>query len=207
VAPSSPPASAAETPSEPVPASVEPVAQTSVPMPTTEAVATPPTSTMPPTAVQAPLSQNAHSGTQPSVYAPVPPKAAEPAAPVTDAVAAASTITPKPAPVPQTKTETKPKSVAQTGERFSASNAPQYVVQIVTLGSAKAVSTFIKTHGLEDCHSFRQQRDGKELFSLTCGLYPNREAALAAQNQLPSSVSVAKPYPRQIADIRKVMLP
>jgi septal ring-binding cell division protein DamX len=208
VAPSSPPASEAETPSEPVPASVEAVAQTSVPTSTAEAVATPPTSTMPPPAVQTPLPQNAHSGTQPSVYAPVPLKAAEPAAPVTDAVAAASTIAPSPKPTaPQAKAETKAKPLAQTGERFSTSNSSQYVVQIITLGSAKAVSAFIKTHHLEDCHSFRQQRDGKELFSLTCGLYPNREAALAAQNQLPSSVSVAKPYPRQIADIRKVMLP
>jgi septal ring-binding cell division protein DamX len=107
----------------------------------------------------------------------------------------------------QAKAESKAKAVTQTGERFSANNASQYVVQIVTLGSAKAVSTFIKTHDLKDCHSFRQQRDGKELFSLTCGLYPSREAALAAQSSLPSTVSAAKPYPRQIADIRKVMLP
>jgi len=80
-------------------------------------------------------------------------------------------------------------------------------VQIVTLGSAKAVNNYIKTHGLENCQSFRQQRDGKELFSLTCGIYPNRESALTALSKLPSAVNAAKPYPRQIADIRKVMLP
>lgn len=206
VALSLPPESESETPSEPVPGSVEPGTQATESMPTTEAVTTPPTTTLQPPVAQAPLVQNALPSTQPSVYAPLPPKAAEPAA-VTETVTAASTITPKPTPAPETKTETKAKPLAQKGERFSASNASQYVVQIVTLGSAKAVNTFIKTHRLEDCHSFRQQRDGKELFSLTCGLYPSREAALAAQSQLPSAVSAAKPYPRQIADIRKVMLP
>jgi DamX protein len=181
---------------------VEPIAQSATP--TTETATTP---ALPP-AAPAPV---ASSNTQPSVYAPVPSKAVEPA-PVTKVIAA-STVAPKPSPTVQAKAEskakpeTKVKAVTQTGERFSANDASQYVVQIVTLGSAKAVSTFIKTHGLQDCHSFRQQRDGKELFSLTCGLYPSREAALAAQSQLPSAVSAAKPYPRQIADIRKVMLP
>lgn len=201
------PASAPETPSEPAPAAVEPVAQTAPPIPMPETVATPPASTMPSPAAHEPPAQTAQpSPTQPSVYAPAPAKAVEPA-PANDAVVAANTPPPKPTPAPPGKTEAKPKSVAQTGERFSASNASHYVVQIVTLGSAKAVNTFIKTHDLKDCHSFRQQRDGKELFSLTCGLYPSREAALAAQGQLPTDVNAAKPYPRQIADIRKVMLP
>jgi len=208
VAPASPP----ETPSEPspiaeiAPATVEPIAQSATPTPTTETVAAP---ALPP-AASAPIASNS---TQSNVHAPAPSKAAEPepkvveSAPTTDAVVAAKTPPPKPTPTPPSKTETKPKPVAQTGERFSDSHASQYVVQIVTLGSAKAVSTFIKTHNLKDCHSFRQQRDGNELFSLTCGLYPSREAALAAQSQLPSTITATKPYPRQIADIRRVMLP
>ncbi len=194
------------------PATVEPIAQSTTPTPTIEAPATP---ALPP----APPAQVPSNITQPSVYAPVqakaietppvPPKAVEPA-PATEVITeviTASAVAPKPSPTVPTKTESKAKPVAQTNERFSASHASKYAVQIVTLSSLKAVNAYIKTHGLQDCQSFRQQRDGKELFSLTCGLYPNREAALAAVSQLPSSINAAKPYPRQIADIRKVMLP
>lgn len=79
-------------------------------------------------------------------------------------------------------------------------------MQIISLGSAKAVDTYVKTHGLKDCQTFRQKRGDKVLYSLTCGLYPTREAALEAQDKLPGGVREVKPYPRQVADIRKVML-
>ncbi|OYY74465.1 MAG: hypothetical protein B7Y40_04850 [Gammaproteobacteria bacterium 28-57-27] len=203
-----------ETQSEPAPvaetspAAVEPVVQsTAAAMPVPEAAAiaqTAPTAPAPATSTTQP------NATQPSVYAPVPPKAVEAKLVEAPHVAKAETspaVVVKPVQATPVKAETKAKATTQSSERFAASNASQYVLQIITFGSTKAVNAYIKTHDLEDCQSFHQQRDGKELFSLTCGLYPNREAALAAQSKLPTGVSAAKPYPRQVADIRKVMLP
>ncbi|HES75489.1 MAG TPA: hypothetical protein ENO09_00625 [bacterium] len=192
---------APSTTSETVPApdaTVDSADQTTAAMPATEVVATP--------ALPAQPSTPKPGLTQPSVYFDAPPKVNE-AAPVVSAAPVQAVIKPAPTLEKEAKLATKAKATLPTSDRFSAENASQYVLQVVTLGSSKAANSFIKTHGLEDCQTFRQQRDGKELFSLTCGLYPSREAALAAQSKLPSSVKAAKPYPRQVADIRKVMLP
>jgi len=201
----------AQPSAEPAPASAEPIAQVTEPQAAPEAAPAPVVTATPPAQP---------NPTQPSVYAPVPvsapsnpPASATPPEPKPAAQAETPRITAvKPLQPPKTKesaldakakTETSPPQ----GERFAASNASSYVLQIVTLGSAKAVNNYIKTHGLQDCQTFRQQRDGKELFSLTCGLYPSRDAAIKAQQSLPASVLSTKPYPRQVADIRKVMLP
>ncbi|MDD2893302.1 MAG: hypothetical protein PHF20_05175 [Halothiobacillaceae bacterium] len=201
------------SPTEPAPGAeitttaVEPVAQVMPAATPTPEVATPPQNTPVPPTPPAPVTPSTPpSSTQPSVYAPVPVKPVE-AKPVAKAEPLPVAVTKPVQAAPVVKTESKAKATTPSSERFAASNASQYVLQIITLGSSKAVNAYIKTHALEDCQSFRQQRDGKELFSLTCGLYPNREAALAAQSKLPSSVNAAKPYPRQVADIRKVMLP
>lgn len=66
---------------------------------------------------------------------------------------------------------------------------------------------FIKQYGLKDCHSFRQVRDGQTLHTVTCGLYPNREAASQALAKLPEKARAAKPFPRKIDDIRRIMQP
>ena len=193
----------AQPSAEPAPASAEPIAQV------TEPQAAPATAPAPVVTTTPPAQPNP---TQPSVYAPVavsvpsnPPASAAPPEP--KPAAPTETTLAKPVHAPKAK-ETVPeaKASAALGERFAANNASSYVLQIVTLGSAKAVNNYIKTHGLQDCQTFRQQRDGKELFSLTCGLYPSRDAAIKAQQSLPASVLNTKPYPRQVADIRKVML-
>jgi hypothetical protein len=149
--------------------------------------------------------------TQPSIYAPVP-----------TAVLTEQAIPPAPNPVTATATKpakhessaspkheakNAPKPEAVGSDMYSSQNAEKYVVQIISLGSAKAVDAFIKTHGLHDCQHFTQKRGDNTLYSLTCGLYPSREAALTAVTKLPEKVRSAAPYPRQVADIRKVMLP
>lgn len=196
------PAPDTEVTSATVEQAVAQVTVAATPAPEVEVAVTPQSTPTPPAPV---IPTTQPSSTQPSVYAPVPVKAVE-AKPVAKTEPLPAVVA-KPVQATPVKTESKAKATTRTSERFAASNASQYVLQIITLGSAKAVNTYVKTHDLQDCQSFRQQRDGKELFSLTCGLYPNREAALAAQSKLPASVTAAKPYPRQVADIRKVMLP
>ncbi|MGD9889487.1 MAG: SPOR domain-containing protein [Halothiobacillaceae bacterium] len=193
----------AQPSAEPAPASTETIAQV------TEPQAAPATAPAPVVTETPPAQPNP---TQPSVYSPVavsvpsnPPATAAPPEPKP----AASTETTLAKPVHATKVkETAPETKSNTpkGERFAASNATNYVLQIITVGSAKAANDYVKTHGLKDCQTFRQQRDGKDLYSLTCGLYPSRDAAIKAQQSLPASVLNTKPYPRQVADIRKVML-
>ncbi|MEW5838325.1 MAG: hypothetical protein AB1717_05785 [Pseudomonadota bacterium] len=187
------------------PAPVEAVAPAPAPLP-----APPPEVKAIPAPSATPTAAPAASPTQPSVYAATPIIASTPSSSPSPAPAASK-------PVSDAKAQSKPekpahqaedKSLARTAsQHFAKENAQLYVLQIITLGSAKATSQFAKAHGLENCQTFRQQREGKDLFSLTCGLYPNREAALEAQKALPSSALGAKPYPRQVADIRKVMLP
>ena len=176
-------------------------AQIATPTPNPEPTPAPVT-----TPVVSPAPVAVASPTQPSVYAATPVVSPADTAAPSAHVASKPAAEAKPEKKPETKTAAK-SSTSPPSQRFSKENAQHYVLQIVTLGSAKAASSYIKAHGLENCQTFHQQRDGKDLFSLTCGLYPNREAALEAQKNLPSSVLSTKPYPRQIADIRKVMQP
>lgn len=98
-------------------------------------------------------------------------------------------------------------SAKKASDWYAQQKGDQYVLQVVSLASEAEVERFIKQHGLKDCHSFRQLRDGKTLHTLTCGLYPNRDAASQAAAKLPEKARVGKPFPRRIDDIRKIMQP
>lgn len=151
-------------------------------------------------------SSSASSPTQPSVYQDHPRTPTPSVAPPADnAIKSKHTDGKESGIATARKPTTTPAAKTPDNTRFAASNASQYVVQIISLGSAKAVQDYIKQHDLEDCHSFQQQREGKTLYSLTCGFYPSREAAAKAVQALPQAVQAGKPFPRQIADIRKVM--
>ncbi len=150
-------------------------------------------------------SSSAPSPTQPSVYQDHPRTPTPSVAPPVDNAIKSKHTDGKESGIATTRKPNATPAKTTDSTRFAASNASQYVVQIISLGSPKAVQDYIKQHGLEDCHSFQQQRDGKTLYSLTCGLYPSREAAAKAAQALPQAVQAGKPFPRQIADIRKVM--
>lgn len=110
---------------------------------------------------------------------------------------------PKPTSKPQRTT-----TPAATGKAwFTTQKATSYVLQVVSLKSARDVDQFVRRHGLKDCHSFTQEREGQTLHTLTCGLYSSREAALQAAAKLPEKARAGKPYPRRIDDIRKAMKP
>jgi septal ring-binding cell division protein DamX len=206
------PQAAPDVSSEPMNTATAPAVETTATTPTVASSPSPEVAAkkLPPTQA---------SATLPSVYAPMPTtaSAAMPTEQVTPTPPPVASTSPQPAkreaatlPKHEAKNTPKPersKSEQVSGDVYSTQNAQQYVVQIISLGSANAVNTFITTHGLHDCQYFTQKRGDKTLYSLSCGLYPSRDAALAAVAKLPEKVRSAAPYPRQIADIRKVMLP
>lgn len=148
---------------------------------------------------------------------PVPePVAAQPAPEPKPVKTEAPPPAPEPAPVVASKEEPKPKpaskpqastSAKKNGNWFATQPGDHYVLQIVTAKSPKDIDTFIRKHGLKDCHSFAQKRDAQTLSTLTCGLYGSRDAAAKAVSSLPEKARSGSPYPRRIDDIRKVMLP
>lgn len=139
-----------------------------------------------------------------------PPEEVKPSAPVAmaepkpSAPAAMPAAEPKPS-LPAPKPSAQPAKKATNW--YAQQKADQYVLQVVSLKSEAEVDRFIKQNGLKDCHSFRQLRDGQTLHTLTCGLYPSRDAASQAAAKLPEKARAGKPFPRRIDDIRKIMQP
>ena len=82
-------------------------------------------------------------------------------------------------------------------------NPRHYVLQIRAVGSETALKKYIQTHRLEDKAAyFRTMRDGKPWFSLVYGLYPDREAAVAAKARLPAGIRKQGGWPRSIESIQ-----
>jgi septal ring-binding cell division protein DamX len=147
----------------------------------------------------------------PAPVLPAPPPAeVKPSAPVAMAEPKPSVPAAMPAAEPKPSLPA-PKPSAQPAKKatnwYAQQKADQYVLQVVSLKSEAEVDRFIKQNGLKDCHSFRQLRDGQTLHTLTCGLYPSRDAASQAAAKLPEKARAGKPFPRRIDDIRKIMQP
>ena len=170
----------------PVQASLRPAEPSSMPAPPPVA-AIPPSDSAP--SVKEPAYEAASGAGQPASEKTVAPAMAEkPAAPA---------AAPKPA-APSAK---------KAGNWYAQQKADQYVLQVVSLKSGTDIEQFVARHKLKGCNSFRQTVYGQTLHTLTCGLYASREEAIQAAAKLPEQARSGKPYPRKIADIRKVMLP
>jgi septal ring-binding cell division protein DamX len=139
---------------------------------------------------------------------PAAPAEAMPSAPTVEqkpgTAATMPTAEPKPS-QPAPKPATQPAKKAANW--YAQQKGDQYVLQVISLSSRAEVKQFISRHGLKDCHSFRQLRDGQTLYTVTCGLYSSRTAASQAAAKLPEKARVGKPFPRRIDDIRKIMQP
>lgn len=124
-------------------------------------------------------------------------------------------ITPALTPSVESKSSTPPPkpnpnstpSAKKTDNWYAQQKGEHYVLQVISAKSETEAERFIKQQGLKDCHSFRQVREGQTLHTVTCGIYPNREAATQALNKLPEKVRTSRPFPRKIDDIRRIMLP
>lgn len=182
----------AESPAQPTPLPVQPAP---VPVPVPATIASQPDGAP---MVQEPASEPVTSASQAAVE-----KQAAPAAPEKTAAPA---VAEKPA-VPAAPTKPVATAANKTGSWYAQQKGDQYVLQVVSLKSGADIEQFVARHGLKDCHSFRQAVYGQTLHTLTCGLFPSRDAAIQAAAQLPEQARPGKPFPRRIDDIRKIMLP
>ncbi|WP_426150449.1 AAA family ATPase [Pseudomonas sp. DC3000-4b1] len=172
------PAADAGTPSQP------PMVTTSAPpvgMPAGPAVAPPAVASAPPT--------------QPMEPAPSKPAPAAKPAPVPQVAVA------KPAPVPAKPAE-KPVSKATGGNWYTAQAPSSYVVQIFGTSSESAAQSYVREQGGEYRY-FKKTLQGKPLFVVTYGSFPNRAAAVAAIKNLPAKVQAGKPWPRTVASVQQ----
>ncbi|WP_122448782.1 SPOR domain-containing protein [Pseudomonas viridiflava] len=158
------------------------------------------TTTAPPAGV--PAGQAAAQTPRSSIPAPTP--AAKPTpAPAPTQVAVAK---PAPAPAPAAKPAEKPAAAAAkpaAGGNWYSSQAPgHYVVQILGTSSEATAQAYIAEQGGEYRY-FKKTLQGKPLYVITYGNFPDRAAALAAIKVLPAKVQAGKPWPRTVASVQQ----
>lgn len=126
-----------------------------------------------------------------------PAKAAEETAKINDTKAA-----PKPDEKPkmkQEKTADAPVGIAASSRRLSKMDENAYVLQIMVTNSAKKVEDILAgAPNKKDLAAYKTTRDGKEVFIVVEGEYPNANAAAAAAKNLPSMQQSAKPWPKKV---------
>ncbi|KPB55186.1 MULTISPECIES: SPOR domain-containing protein [Pseudomonas syringae group] len=158
------------------------------------------TTTAPPAGV--PAGQAAAQTPRSSIPAPTP---AAPAPAPAAKPAPAQVATAKPAPAPAAKPAEKPAAAAKpaTGGSWYSSQAPgHYVVQILGTSSEATAQAYIAEQGGEYRY-FKKTLQGKPLYVVTYGNFPDRAAALAAIKVLPAKVQAGKPWPRTVASVQQ----
>ncbi|MCF5801481.1 MULTISPECIES: SPOR domain-containing protein [Pseudomonas syringae group] len=156
------------------------------------------TTTAPPAGV--PAGQAAAQTPRSSIPAPTP---AAPAPAPAAKPAPAQVATAKPAPA--AKPAEKPAAAAKpaTGGSWYSSQAPgHYVVQILGTSSEATAQAYIAEQGGEYRY-FKKTLQGKPLYVVTYGNFPDRAAALAAIKVLPAKVQAGKPWPRTVASVQQ----
>ncbi|MGY4531686.1 DamX protein [Pseudomonas sp. TE3786] len=178
----------------------------------------PPASATPPTVTTTAPPQGATVGTAPTapVVAPVvKPAPVAPPAPTAPAVASAKPQAAAPA-APATKPAAAPvkpiakvekpaaaPAAAGSGSGWYASQAGgNYALQVLGTGSESAAQAFVRQQGAE-YHYFKKTLNGKPLYVVTYGNFPNRTAAQAAIKSLPAKVQAAKPWPKTFSSIQQ----
>ncbi|RMN00221.1 SPOR domain-containing protein, partial [Pseudomonas savastanoi] len=120
--------------------------------------------------------------------------------------APAQVATAKPAPAPAAKPAEKPAPAAAkpaAGSNWYSSQAPgHYVVQILGTSSEATAQAYIAEQGGEYRY-FKKTLQGKPLYVITYGNFPDRAAALAAIKVLPAKVQAGKPWPRTVASVQQ----
>lgn len=126
-----------------------------------------------------------------------PVKPAEDAAKASEAKLAA-----KPDEKPKMKQEKMadaPVGIASSSKKLSKMDENAYVLQIMVTNSAKKVEDILAgAPNKKDLAAYKTLRDGKEVFIVVEGEYPNANAAAAAAKNLPSMQQSAKPWPKKV---------
>ncbi|WP_024690765.1 SPOR domain-containing protein [Pseudomonas tremae] len=156
------------------------------------------TTTAPPAGV--PAGQAAAQTPRSSIPAPTP-AAPAPAPAAKPAPAQVATAKPAPAAKPAEKPAAAAKPAA--GGSWYSSQAPgHYVVQILGTSSEATAQAYIAEQGGEYRY-FKKTLQGKPLYVVTYGNFPDRAAALAAIKVLPAKVQAGKPWPRTVASVQQ----
>jgi DamX protein len=143
----------------------------------------------------APAAPTVASAAKPQPVAP----AAKPAAP------AATAAKPATAPVKPVAKVEKPAAPAASGSAsgwYASQAGGNYALQVLGTGSESAAQAFIRAQGA-DYHYFKKTLNGKPLYVVTYGNFPNRAAAQAAIKTLPAKVQAAKPWPKTFSSIQQ----
>jgi len=112
---------------------------------------------------------------------------------------------PAPAPKPVVKPAEKPVTLAKAapgGSWYSSQPATNYVVQIVGTSSEASAQNVVKEVGGQ-ARYFKKSLNGKPLFVVTYGNFPNHAAATAAIKNLPAKIQAGKPWPRTVASVQQ----
>jgi DamX protein len=118
----------------------------------------------------------------------------------------------KPEPVAETKkaapvTEIKKAApaVKPGSEAWLLQQRPSsYTLQLIGLQDEAGVARFLERYKLPgQAAYFRTSRQGKAWFPVLYGIYPNRDAAVAARERLPESLKRAGVWPRSLESVQK----
>jgi DamX protein len=135
--------------------------------------------------------------------APAPTHSTPPAtkpAPAPAAKAPVQVATAKPAPAAPAKAAEKGATTA-AGNWYAGQAAGNYVVQVIGTSSEATARSF--TQQGSEYRYFKKTLQGKPLYVVTYGSFPNRDAALAAIKNLPEKVQAGKPWPRSVASVQQ----
>jgi len=155
------------------------------------------TTTAPPVGIPAgPAPAPAHA-TAPATGKPVAPATKPAPAPVQVA-----TAKPAPAAAAAAKPAVAAAKPAAGGSWYAGQTPGNYVVQILGTSSEATAQSFVNEQGGQYRY-FKKTLQGKPLYVVTYGSFPDRAAALAAIKVLPAKVQAGKPWPRTVASIQQ----
>lgn len=128
-------------------------------------------------------------------------------APVTTPAPAVPTTAVAPAAVE--KASTPATNATASGPRreewLLSQNPKHYTLQVTAVSQEKTAQQFITQHKLGDeAAYFRNMRDNKELFSVTYGSYPTKQAAMEAAKTVTNSAG-AQPWVRKFSDVHNAI--
>ncbi len=115
-------------------------------------------------------------------------------------------VPPKEPPQPERPASAPVKENGMRREAWLLKQEPDaYTLQLIGLGDERAVNGFIERHRLSpDVAYFRSNRDGAPWYSVLYGLYPNRDAAVAARATLPAKVGRGV-WPRSLGSVQQAI--
>jgi DamX protein len=108
-------------------------------------------------------------------------------------------------PEPVAKVKKAAPAVKPGSEAWLLQQRPSsYTLQLIGLQDEAGIARFLERYKLPGQTAyFRTSRQGKPWFPVLYGIYPNRDAAVAARERLPESLKKAGVWPRSLESVQK----